>query len=351
MPRALLEMASVVVCASWVAAASFPAEAWDFVLPHAEVVAGVDWSRVRSSLVGAWLKEELARAATPEPLQGFLEAVDQVVLSVEPDIVQRGASRVVMALGGRFDWDALRRMVSRKLPIRRSVGDIEVWLGPEDGGDRLALARVRPRWVLIGDWRGVESCLRNCLRRPQLAGLAGRARQISQQADAWIVATPRSKVSWGGDRTVQDWLEDVRELHAVVRVDRGLDLAVWLAPRNPSATSEWRDLLATFVELASARARREGARSGWLEKMQVQQSGDTIQLTVHLGPEDLLEALGEVTGVEWARLGVVRHRKGPGWESRPPEQLVSPSEGPMRRAIRVYGLENTPVREVYYQTR
>jgi hypothetical protein len=213
-------LACMVFCQA-VSAAQAP-EIWQYTLPDAKIVAGLDWQRARTSAAGRMLAKQFGMEAGKWKAMGpgaeLLDCFDRVLLSSRGD---PGATPLLV-LQGRVDRATLKKSMPPGTGVERFKG-VDLYLPPNAGPNEMLVASVDESTVLMGQRATIAEVLDD---RQGLhdAALLDRAKQMALQCDFWILADAPPASAAGDLLPKAKGMEDVQAMDLGLSLQKGLGL-------------------------------------------------------------------------------------------------------------------------------
>ena len=322
---------------------------WRFIPPDAKALVSVDWSRIRTSHIGAMLRERWVDAAAM-PGSEFLNDADRFVISqpggtgddrnVEPPML--------LVVTGHFDLARIRTVLAQHRAKPQQYNSFQVYRPQGKDAKDMAFMLFDSRTILIGDSRSIFASL-DRVAFPAGDAAAGslltRVADMDATYDAWIIVnTPGALV---GDRlTALLHGSDVDA--ATLSLEFGLALRDGLAADftlmlgSESAAKQIISELSRVVKLAVKDKLGEPALLDLEKKIKFTTQGQLAKITVRLTPQEL-EKNAQIFAAS-------RQKPAAGFSQVRPvvKQDPAPPSKPEKKVIRIEGLDGGP-REIPYQ--
>lgn len=307
---------------------SYPS-AWNYADPSANVLLGIDWTRLRQSPFAAMAKQKAEMADL-----NFLDQASQMLLAVTLDketIRDKKQPRGLMILCGNFDLQAVRRVAAAKqmraftyhsVPLMTERGKS----GDEDG----TLGLVGEQTLLFGDRRSVmEAIGRNASGAPRVFNAAlASAGKLAATQDLWIIAHDfANQLSDKMSGPFQPG-RDITAIEVGVSLHDGIEAEAALTAKSDVSAER----LATMLESFKPQLPPE------LQSFGVASKENVVHLALSIDQEHLMAMIGQFTQRALAKA----------MPAKP--AAAEPAPPPEKMTIKIYGLDGG-TREIPYPTR
>ena len=311
---------------------------WQYVHPESQFLAGIDCARARNSATGKMLLRKLAAdptaAAVAGPAAEALGMLDRVLISGAP-AAGKDKVDVLVALEGRFDRAALRRLMPAGTAVERMKG-YDVLVPPRSQRQDMLLALISDRLALAGQRADLQRVLGAPAPLKDTA-LVTRATLLAVENDVWLTSSmaPAAAVAALAPQARQ--FEEIESAELGVSLARGLNVNAHLTAR----TEKDAKALATFAQLGLAMVSQGKGQPAELASLLSGLSFKTDGRVVHIGFEVSLAQLEQ--GVSQIGSKLTASAAAP---RAVPAAAVAPAPA-RQRTIRIVGAEGGD-REIAY---
>jgi hypothetical protein len=348
---------------------------WRYVHPEAKFLLGVDWQKAKVSSVGKMLSRKLAEQKglkVSRTTQG-LEMLDKVnlILVSSPTIEgmsEESPGRVLVALEGKFDKAAFRRLMPDGTAVERFKG-VDLFVPLKAKKDELLAAYVSEQFALLGDRASLAEVLDGAGAGMKDQTLMERATSLASRCEMWLVANAPPTASGAPPSAgPMQQLQDLDSLDLGVGLSKGLGLEMNMNMKTVESAQGISMMAQMFLGMAANQTRESDELSRALRSMKVSQNGRQVHMALNISTATLergmvamkssietkgrqaMEAMlaGGFAGTKAApaRPAARANAETAAVAPLPPPRPVEP----VKRTIRIVGLESGD-REVSYNSR
>ena len=350
-PRPIAPLLSLLISAVIARAQTDPA-LLRFAHPDAKALISVDWKRVRQSHIGTMIREKWVDGNPAGTIPGieFLNDIDRFVIS-SPGRNQAddpaAEAPVLIALGGRFDLDKVREVLTAHGVRPQMFNNVQVYRPQGKTDKEMAFVLLDAHTILIGDPPSIFASLeRNTFPAPapDSNSLLVRASQLDANYDVWAqVNTPGVLASHrlmdmftGGELG-----SEARSFEIGFSLRNGFTADTTVLFQSEAGAKRMASEISKMLKLAIKDKMGEPAMLDMEKKLKIGSEGAQVKIVIHMTQQDLDKN---------ARIFAVTHNQQAA-ASLPevrPLVIAPPPPKPEKQVIKIEGLDEG-TRELPYR--
>ncbi len=344
-----------------------PAPRWQMIQPDAKLLIGVDLKTLRESTTGSFVGSQL-RTMLPKqagPAAMFIPMIAQALNDIDSILIsasgplgpsQTGQSQpdFVLVMEGRFAQSPLSFLMTGTPQEYRGA---KIYDAPSNAAAlKMAFALLNDNLLVVGDPKSLRGAIdRNSSPSPMQAGLEslrGRAWQLGQLHDFWIVAPDlRSLQAAAGNagKTAPGGPPGIEDVEMGLGLHDGLLFDINVVTESDDVAQAISQMVTSQLQSAVSSSQIDNAQALELaSQVKVSSDGKRVRLSLQLSADELEHQLRALqTNRALADL-MEKNRPQPELraEARPKLDPVKPAPPkPVSRKIRIIGLDEG-VREI-----
>ena len=238
---------------------------WQLIHPNSKALIGIQWSAVKNSEVGPWLRERWI-GDLQIPGVDFNKDVQQILIS-SPGNAGAGEPPLLIAVRGVFDQKHVETALTDEGMVKQMFSGASLFRPKARGSTDPAFALLSDHLILIGDPTSLFSTIeRSRLPRPdELGSFLQKAQSLDARYDCWALLSDSGAMQnfmlaslFGKNLT-----ERTQSFEAGISVRDGLAIDLTMTTQDERAAQTLQTNLRSQVRLAAQDPR------AWAGKFQV----------------------------------------------------------------------------------
>src|SRR5579871_239606 len=314
-----------------------------FVPPNPKALISVDWKALKSTHIGALLREKYIDGDASSAMPGveYLDDVDRFVVASPAGTRADETSEppMLVVVRGHFDMSKVRKTLAEHGAKPQMFNSIQVYRPQGKSSRDLAFVLIDAQTILIGDASSVFAALeRNTNPTPPDGGPAlARAKELDSRYDVWAILSGMQAaasdrlmglLSGGGLQS------DSRSFEAGISLKSGLAADISLIfPSEPEA----RSMVSEFSKMMKAAVKEKvgvPAMVDFEKRLKAAADGATARISLRMSPQEF-EKNAQIFAAARQQQAVAAAEVKPA-EAVPPAPKAAPA------MIKIDGLDDGP---------
>ena len=266
-----------------------------FIPPNPKALISVDWKTLKSTHIGALLREKYIDGDSSSAIPGveYLDDVDRFLVASPGTARAEEASEppMLVVVRGHFDLAKVRKTLAEHGAKPQLFNSIQVYRPQGKSSRDLAFVLMDAQTIVIGDANSVFACLeRNANPTPPDGGpMLVRAQELDSRYDVWAILSGMQSIA--NDRLMGllaggGFQSDSRSFEAGVSLKNGLVADITLIfPSEPEA----RSMASEFSKIMKAAIKDKvggPAMVDFEKRMRVVADGATAKISLRMTPQE-----------------------------------------------------------------
>lgn len=314
-----------------------------FIAPNSKAVISIDWKTLKSSHIGALLREKFVDSNPGSAMPGaeFLDDVDRCIISSpgRSSAIETSDAPVLIVVHGHFDLAKVRKLLAEHGAKPQMFNSVQVYRPQSKSSHDMAFVLVDAQTILIGDATSVFASVErsaNPPAAPEANALLARVAEMDSRYDVWALMT--GFASMASDRLMGllagggPSSSEARSFEAGVSLRNGLvaDISLFF-PSEPEA----RSVASEFSKLIKAAVKDKIGGPAMLDlekKLKIAADGAVAKISLRLTPQEL-EKNARIFAAARSQPVVAQA------DIQPVIVGVAPAPKPEAKVIRIEGLD------------